>query len=375
MPIVTRKDRVKGKYKVRYRTPDGTYRYKSFDRRKDAVAFDAEQAVNVKRRQWVDPRDGETTVAELVQAHVDAATNKRTRQVRKFCLDNLGPLADVPIGVLKPSQIKAWMRSLAKGREWAGGKKLSPASVRQALATLKAALNEAVADEMLVKSPAAHVSAPRVDAEVVDGASLITWEQIGDIRKACSPSASVAVLIAATTGLRAGEVAGLRVESVDFLRRTVRVTHQSLGKAKPWVWEPVKTARSRRTVPVPSEVLEIVAGHLATRESDLGDPLLLTRTGGQWSSVTLGEAFSNAADKAGVEGATFHDLRHFYASALISAGVSVQGVADMLGHESSVTTLRIYSHLFPGDVDRARDAIREFFVPKVCPGEDAGSAG
>lgn len=69
-----------------------------------------------------------------------------------------------------------------------------------------------------------------------------------------------------------------------------------------------------------------------------------------------------------------HDLRHAYASVLISAGQSVKVVSDRLGHSNAAMTLNVYSHLFPADEARTRQAIDEAFrrkiipdVPQVCP--------
>jgi integrase len=66
---------------------------------------------------------------------------------------------------------------------------------------------------------------------------------------------------------------------------------------------------------------------------------------------------------AGLDTLTFHDLRHFYASALISAGCSIKAVQSALGHRSARMTLDVYGHLFPGDEDRIRGAIAGVFAP------------
>jgi integrase len=54
---------------------------------------------------------------------------------------------------------------------------------------------------------------------------------------------------------------------------------------------------------------------------------------------------------------SFHDLRHFYASTLIAAGCSIKAVQTTLGHATAAMTLDVYSHLFPSDEDRIRDAV------------------
>lgn len=68
--------------------------------------------------------------------------------------------------------------------------------------------------------------------------------------------------------------------------------------------------------------------------------------------------FRQARKKAGLaESVTYHDLRHFFASILISSGCSIKQVQSALGHESAKVTVDIYAHLFPGNEDRVRDAI------------------
>jgi integrase len=71
-----------------------------------------------------------------------------------------------------------------------------------------------------------------------------------------------------------------------------------------------------------------------------------------------------ARRRAGLpESITFHDLRHFFASALIHAGCSVKQVQAALGHKSAKVTLDVYGHLWPGEEDRVRDAIGQLFRP------------
>jgi integrase len=63
------------------------------------------------------------------------------------------------------------------------------------------------------------------------------------------------------------------------------------------------------------------------------------------------------AKATGVEGLRYHALRHAFASMLISAGCSVRAVQHAVGHANAATTLGLYSHLWPGDEDRIRQAV------------------
>jgi integrase len=141
---------------------------------------------------------------------------------------------------------------------------------------------------------------------------------------------------------------GLRVADVDFLRRSVRVERQRLQSGD---LGPTKTAKSVRTVPLGQVVIDELAAHLAEdrdREwlfvTDDGEPLRYREWKKLWRAAALADL-------------TTHDLRHFYASALIAGGASVKQVQTVLGHSSAVITLRTYAHLWPGDEDRTRSVM------------------
>ena len=90
-----------------------------------------------------------------------------------------------------------------------------------------------------------------------------------------------------------------------------------------------------------------------------GDGGVIVHTDGRPVDAARWGHYMRAARKhAGVsERVSFHDLRHFFASALIAAGCTVKQVQAALGHESAKVTLDVYGHLWPGDEDRVRDAI------------------
>jgi integrase len=162
------------------------------------------------------------------------------------------------------------------------------------------------------------------------------------------------VVLLAGSGLRIGELLGARIGDVDFLRGTIRVERQRLQDNS---IAPTKTGKSVRTVPLGQVVTEELAAHLAAHPSDewlfttpKAEPLGYR----QWKNVWR-RAKANAS---GVEDdLTTHDLRHFFASALIAGGASVKQVQAVLGHANAMITLRTYAHLWPGDDDRTRAVI------------------
>jgi integrase len=177
-------------------------------------------------------------------------------------------------------------------------------------------------------------------------------------------------VLLAGSGLRIGEAFALRVDDVDFLRRTIRVERQ---KTQQGVVGPTKSRSSRRTVPFGQVVIDALAEHLALHPSDdgalwcndFGEPV----TYWMWRAV-----WDQAVRRLDLDAST-HDLRHFYASALIAGGASVVQVQRALGHASATVTLNTYSHLWPGDEDRTRAVMDAALGPLADSLRTPGVAG
>ena len=172
------------------------------------------------------------------------------------------------------------------------------------------------------------------------------------------------VALGAGCGLRQGEVSGLAVGDVDFLRGVVHVRRQVKLLSGRQVYAPPK-GRKVRDVPLPESVALDLAAHLqawpavsvelpwedvsgAPRSADL---LLSTRerTALQRNYINP-KVWKPALILAGIEPTRengMHALRHFYARVLLDAGESVRALAEYLGHADPGFTLRVYTHLMP----------------------------
>jgi integrase len=186
------------------------------------------------------------------------------------------------------------------------------------------------------------------------------------------------ILVGAGLGLRQGECFGLTVDHIDFLRRTVRIDQQVIlpDYGVPEV-APLKTPASYRTIPLPSLVGEALARHLGQFEPGQFALIFTDDNGQALKRNRWNEVLSVAVKRSGIrQDVTFHDLRHFYASALIFAGQSVKVVQARLGHATAIETLNTYSHLWPDDEDGTRQAIDGLFERSVSnwgPVEASGS--
>ena len=146
---------------------------------------------------------------------------------------------------------------------------------------------------------------------------------------------------------------------MDFLRRTLTVDRQLilLAGQEPRHGPP-KTRASYRVLPLPQVVLEALAEHL--REFPItNNGLVFTDKANAPLNRTRFSAsvWRPAVKRAGLDGVTFHDLRHYYASLLIRHGESVKVVQARLGHATASETLDTYSHLWPDSEDQTRQAI------------------
>jgi site-specific recombinase XerD len=116
-------------------------------------------------------------------------------------------------------------------------------------------------------------------------------------------------------------------------------------------------------VPLAQVTLDVLAAHLVRFPAV--DALVFTSTQRQpWRRGTFAELVRQAREAGGLPASvTFHDLRHHYASVLIGAGCSIKAVQSALGHKNASETLDTYSHLWPVDEDRLRDAVEALHGP------------
>jgi integrase len=231
---------------------------------------------------------------------------------------------------------------------------LSPGTVRLVVQTLRSIFNAAVQDRLLARNPVTRLSLPRSEKQRIIPLSVV---EVQDLANAMPERCRAMVITQAGLGLGVAELLGLRVQDVDFLRRTVRVEFQTTPDGKYRV--PPKTPRSRRTVPLPEVVGRALAAHIAEFPPTDDGSLFTTANGNLYRHEHYGaRIFAPAVKKAELPaGTTSHALRHQYASVLLAAGESVVAVAERLGHENAALVLKTYGHLMPDSEDRTRRAI------------------
>jgi integrase len=378
--VERRKDGRPG-YVCRWRDESGAQRKRSFARKVDADRYRAEVEHSLNVGAYVDPRAGRTTLRDYAEAwrvaqpHRPNTAARTKSQLQRHVYPVLG---DRPIAAIRESQLQAFVT----------GVDLAPSSVRPLWATVRAILGAAVRDRIIGRDPAVGVKLPELPvADVVP----LTLEQVDGLADAVPARYRGLIAADAGSGLRQGEAFGLEVPHVDFLRRAVKVEQQVQPAAGGGVVVcPLKNRHSYRTVPLGQVVVDSIAAHLA--DFPARDVEVLDVTGRRPVTRTARLIFIDDAGKplhrndfnervwhpareaAGIAESTMHDLRHFYASMLIRAGLNPKVVAKLLGHADASMTLRVYAHLWPDDEDRSRDAVDAVFRRDVPHPRPAGVA-
>jgi len=128
---------------------------------------------------------------------------------------------------------------------------------------------------------------------------------------------------------------------------------------------PPKTASSIRTIPLPDVVLQALAEHVRRFPPGPHGVVFSGSDGQLLRRSAFGNLWRRVNKEAGVEGRTFHSLRHYYASLVIRHGESVKTVQARLGHTSAAETLDTYSHLWPDSDDKTREAVDAYLGPQA----------
>jgi integrase len=347
-------------YDVRFRDPDGRQRKKTFSKKGDADRFAATVEADKLRGQYVDHSD-RTTVAEYARAWAEARPHRPTTARRVSGLIEVHiagtKLGDRRLSAVRPSEVQAWASDRAQ--------RLAPSTLRNLVSLLRSIYASAVLDRLVASSPVVRVTLPRHEQPRVVPLTVVQVQELADAMPARNRAM---VLTQAGLGLRVGELLALRLEDVDFLRRTVRVEWQFAPGSKTRS-EP-KTPRSRRTLPLPQMVAEVLAAHIGTYPPAADGTLFTTWSGAPYRHDHYGGAqiFRAAVKRAGLpRGTSSHDLRHHYASVLLAAGESVVAVAERLGHENAGLVLSTYGHLMPDSEERTRRAVDEAWCAITVP--------
>jgi len=339
-----------GRWATSVRLPSGRRQYLYADSQRAVLrkAAALRQALAEGRDGTEDRRTVEAYLTEWLESttqRVRPSTARRYEQlVRRHALPALGRLT---LAQLRPAVLQGLYTDLV-----AAG--LAPATVRQLHAILHHALAQAARWGLVSQNVADLVTPPRVPRYE---ARTLTAQQARTLLAAVRGDALEALYVLALyTGLRQGELLGLRWADVDLERGRLAV-RGTLGRDATGTLAvaETKTARSRRQVPLaPSAVTALRAHGARQAEARLragpawqGTDLIFTEADGRPlnSRELLRGHWYPLLARAGLPRIRFHDLRHTVATLLLEEGVHPRVAADALGHSTTALTLNTYSHV------------------------------
>jgi integrase len=349
------------RYEVRLRGVDGKERSRTFRTKKEAERYERAQQGAIDQGQWVDPRSGRVTLATWAAEWQRTVVHLRptTQRIYDANLRNhiLPVLGEVELAKLTPSMLRAWVAGLMT-KEGGHGQILSPGSVAQVYRTLNRVLAAAVDNESLARNPLRGVRPPRVESEPM---RFLSHDEVATLATVIDPRYRALVLVAAYSGLRAGELIGLRRKHVDLLHRTITVVEQVQYIGGRMLASVPKSSAGRRQVAIPRLVVSALTEHFG-RYSDPGPEGLVfpAPEGGYLRLENFRKrAWTPATAAADVAPLRLHDLRHTCASLAIAAGADVKVLQRMMGHASAALTLDRYGHLMPGQARSVADRLDE----------------
>lgn len=286
----------------------------------------------------------------------------KTRESYKYLLEThlIPVLGQIPLAKLAPLHIQNYVNEKLD--------KLSARTVAYSVGILREALKHAVRKWRLIPlNPADAVETPSYKRVKYRALSA---EEMQAFLKAAEGSSDYPVIYTALyTGMRRGELLGLRWENVDLTNGVLRIRQQLQRiTGQGYITKAPKTEAGAREVALPASVVALLK-HIKKDQ-----PEARLRLGPAWQENGLvfcledgrpldpsnfSRRFHKLATDAGFPDLRFHDLRHTHASLMLAAGEELTVVQQRLGHEKPTTTAAIYVHAIPGRQKEAADRFEE----------------
>jgi integrase len=300
-------------------------------------------------------------LSDSVKGTVRTSTYERNEEIVRL---HIKPsLGRVGLKKLTPAHV----RGLYRERLDSG---LAPATVRRIHSTLHKALSQAVSDGIVPRN-AAHVKAPRPAPEEIRPLSEDEARAFLDAARQSGERFEALYVLAITTGLRRGELLGLRWDDLDLELGTLRVGRALMREGGRHTLGETKTKRGRRQINLTPRTLNALKAHRKKQLEEKMKRAGLYKDHGLIFASGVGtpvnpenlikRSFKPLLKKAGLPEIRFHDLRHTCATLLLSRGVHPKLVQELLGHATIAMTLDTYSHYLPSMGDQAAGAMGNAF--------------
>ena len=266
-------------------------------------------------------------LVDLAEEYLKWAERQRSYKDKKRCIRQLVEVfGNRDMKDLNTREIEQWQSRRLKYNK--------PSTVNRLLATLKHMVNKGTQWGMASDSVLKQVRNVKLLPENNRRLRFLSIEECQRLIECCHKDLKPIVVVALNTGMRRGEIFGLKWEQVDLSHGFILLDVTKNGE--------------RREIPI-NTTLEYLFKEMLQRSID-SKYVFAGKTGNPLTDIKKG--FHTALRKAVIHDFRFHDLRHTFASQLVMAGIDITSVKELLGHKSLTMTMR-YSHLSPGHKRKA----------------------
>lgn len=346
-------------WRVRYLDPEGTERCQTFARKVDAEAFMHDEMSKVARGEWVDPELGKTTFTEVSALWLGTVAHLKPSTVQSYksiLAKHLKPAFGTrPVASITPTSVKRFTSGmLAEGKSYQ--------TTKNTLNVLRAVLATAVESRYIVANPAAGIRLPKAQAKAAnrrrrDAHRYLKPVEVEHVADEMPQAYRSHVLTAAYGGLRAGELAGLKVADVDLEGRRLHV-RRSVTEIGSGLVEGTTKNGEPRTVSLPAFLVAELRWHIGSNGLGPADWVWSSPTGERFRhSHYYRRVFLPAVERAEIDKLRFHDLRHTCAALLIAQGAHPKAICERLGHSGIDVTMDVYGHLYDSVDEALADAL------------------
>ena len=333
-------------YEARYTDPNGRQKQRTFRTKTEARQFIEGTRTKVREGTYVDPKPARTLLGDVAASYFAArqtALRPTTMAMnRSLYSTHVAPaFANRHLSTIHLDDVQRFANELAATH--------APGTVHACVNLLKRILGHAVDRGLLLANPADRAVLPSRDSAE---RRYLTPQQVSALCDAVPGRYRALVLMAAYTGMRWGELAGLKTTRLNLLRRQVQVSEILVEVNGHFSFGPPKTKESRRTITLPSFLVDELAEHLASFPPNVhveGETLVFTGPNGAplRRSNFARRVWRPALRKAGLEHVSFHALRHSAAAFMIGSGADAKKIQRRLGHATIRMTYDLYGHLLP----------------------------